>query len=165
MKKLTLVPIVLTVCLATSAEALRGVNPGTKCEAVQRIEVGLGSKLKGVLPRGSAEPSSIFFDGTHLGYAALISYECKTGVVTSQMITAHFSSEKESEVAFSEFRRALVAEFGSPSQDADEPTVSAARPPEGPVPLRYTSWSKEGHFFGLMLSGEHQTWDLTFLGP
>jgi len=165
MKKSKLIPIALAVCLGTPAEALRGVSLDTKCEAVQRIETGLGSKLKGVLPRESTEPRKFFFDGTHLGYASVISYDCEAGVVTSQLITAQFSSEKESQVAFSEFRRALVAEFGSPSQDADEPAISALRPPEGSVPLRFTSWFREGRTVGLMLTGEEETWELVLLGP
>jgi hypothetical protein len=166
---MTLIPILLAVSV-TQAHALRGINPGAKCEMVEAIEVGLGSALKGAdLPPGTTDPTMKFFDGRHLGHAAIISYRCHDGVVGFQIITTRFAHEEEARAAFSDFRDALITEFGAPTKDLDERVISQLReeiPTTGGGPLeRFTSWVTGHRVVSLMLSGEHDTWEIIVSGP
>lgn len=172
MKRSTLVSLGLSLLCGTPALAVRGVEPGrTRCDAARSIEARLGSTRKGAsLPPGTTDPGKMFFDGAHLGSPAVISYGCEAGVVEYQMIRVRFSHEQEAQVAFSDFRRALIAEVGAPSKDLDELAVSELQEKlqkdpiiasTGDEPLqRFATWVAGHRLLALTLSGDKDSWEI-----
>jgi len=161
--------------LAAPAQALRGIEPGSKCELLDQVEQNLGSKRRGSFPDDGPR-RSIFFEGTHLGRDALISYRCREDVVLFQLIFIKLSDQYEAQLAFTEFKEALVTLYGQPRTDADEPTIAAMELIlsnfhsefgfDRSLPLfRFASWFVDKRLIHVMLRGEEQSWELVFQGP
>ena len=169
MQRLAIVVALLLAFLGAPALALRGVEIGAQCERVERIESDLGSSRRAPPPKDSQPPRFIFFTGTHHGHEALISYTCEAGSVVSQLITLTFQHEQEATLAFSEIKRLLVAEFGEPWKDVDEPTISEMQQDlfaTGDLPVqRFALGAVDKRSIGLMLSGAKGSWELLVHGP
>ena len=161
--------IVCTIALVLvghPAEALRGVVPTASCERVRKIEEGLGSRLRGTLPREPTADYRIFFEGTSHGHDASISYTCQSGTVTSQMIAITVTSEHDGHAVFSDLRREITAELGPPPTDLDEPSVSEVESEFGQPVRRLCTWVAGARAVNLTLwRAGGETWEVVVTGP
>lgn len=167
MRALLLSAIAL-LTFSDSAHALRGILPGADCDEIVETEATLGSKLRGSLPGDSGGDFSIFFDGRSHGRDAHISYTCESGkvAIAGQIITIRVASEDEGYTVFSDWHRDLLAEFGAPERDLDEPTAADLGKALD-LPMRRTAiWVVGGRAITVILEGAPgEGWEVLVAGP
>jgi len=157
--------VIALFAVSQNAYALRGTIPGSSCDSVAEAEAKLGGVPSGKseMPEGDF---TLFFKEDSEGRTVLISYHCVSDRVDRQLISMKFDSEQEAHIAFSDWHRDLVAEFGTPSRDIDEPTASEISAAAGTTTRRLTVWDVNHRVISLaLLFGSEHAWKVLVAGP
>jgi hypothetical protein len=158
--------IALLPWAAAPSAALRGVETGARCAGIPEIETALGSKLRGTSERQNTPAFNLHFDGSYHERASVISYICKTGAVTSQIIDTRFESEQEALVFFTDRHREFSEQFGPPYKDPDEPRIAEIADATDVPVRRFATWVLDKRVVSVMLSlQDGKQWQVLVSGP